>query len=442
MNQYETEALSGILASFNYEIVDFASKANVYIINTCTVTGLADSKCRQMIRRAKKLNPDAVIVAMGCYSQVEPEEVAKMEEVDIILGTDSRKLLPEVLREYNSVPLSRAGRGKPFIMVNDIRSVHEFEELGIENYTCHTRAFLKIQDGCDNFCAYCIIPYARGSVRSKDPDKIIRDINNLVSKGFKEFVLTGINLSSYGKDLKNTGLLEIIGEVCSISGVKRLRLGSVEPGIITQDFIDLVKSQRKICPHFHISLQSGSDSVLQRMGRKYKTQEYYNKCLSLKEHVKDVSLTTDIIVGFPGETEEEFTETLKFCEKIHFSKIHIFKYSPRRGTPAAIMPGQIPMKIKEERSAHLIELSDKLGTDFAEKMIGKSVNVLIEKSDPINNTYEGYCENYLKVICETEARSDTSQNRTLMPTELKVGEIVSVFIEKNITECLCGKINL
>ena len=425
VNQYESEAVANLMVSYGYETVDFSEYADVYVINTCTVTGLADRKCRQIMRRAKGINKEAVVVVMGCYSQVSPDEVAKIKEVDIIIGTNERKSLPQIIEAYcNKYQMSK----EPIVRVGSIKDVHEFEELGIDTYNDHTRAFLKIQDGCDRYCSYCIIPYARGAVRSREPNNILCDIKELVSKGYKEFVLTGIHLASYGRDLKNIDLVGIIREICKIDGVKRLRLGSIEPMTITQEFVEMVKSQSKICPHFHISLQSGSDSVLERMNRKYTAKEYLRKCNLLKANISGLALTTDIIVGFPGETAEEFEDTVKFVKKIGFSKIHVFKYSPRKDTPAAKMPHQIEPKQKEERSKRLVKISDLAAEVFSAGLKGKEVEVLVEKRLVDNEKkmiYEGHSENFVKV--KFERIIDHSKCCNMENYDL-CGEIINVFI--------------
>ena len=398
VNQYETEAVAGIFQKKGYEIVSYEDIADIYVINTCTVTNLSDRKCRQVIRRAKKLNPDSLVAVMGCYSQVSPQEVSSIPDINIIIGTKDRDKLPDLCEEA----LLSNSEDK-IINVGNSMTFREFEELGVETFKEHTRAFLKIQDGCTQFCSYCIIPYARGPVRSREPENIINEIKNLVDAGYKEFVLTGIHLASYGRDLKNTSLTQIISNVVKIDGVERVRLGSIEPGTLTDEFIDLVSSTPKMCRHYHVSLQSGSTSVLKRMNRKYTASEYYNRVMNLKERIEGVAITTDIIVGFPGETEEEFEETMRFAKKLHFSKIHVFKFSPRKGTPAADMASQIDNIIKEERSSRLIALSEKMTRKFIASHEGKEMMVLFEKysgnSQNSRNYIEGHTDNYIKVIC-------------------------------------------
>lgn len=393
VNQYETEAMVGKLTALGYESVDYSQYADVYLINTCTVTSLADRKCRQVIRKAKKKNPDAIVVAMGCYAQVAPEEVSAIEDVNIVLGTHNRNQLPTLLE---SPELSKDTK---WIHVGNIMQVREFEDLGVETYTEHTRAFLKIQDGCNRFCSYCIIPFARGPVRSREPQKLLSEIQALTEKGYREFVLTGIHLASYGAELEDMNLVKIIQEIAAIPGVERIRLGSIEPMTITPEFLQLVKQTPKLCPHYHISLQSGCNSVLKRMNRKYTAEEYYAGCQALKEILPDLSLTTDIIVGFPGETEEEFLETVAFAEKVGFSKIHVFPYSPRKGTVAAKMESQVEPAVKEDRTKRLIAKSDALGRQYAQTMLGRQLQVLIERKTADGLYYEGYAENYERVYC-------------------------------------------
>lgn len=420
VNQYETEAVLGNLVSSGFTVVDFNTYADVYVVNTCTVTGLADRKCRQIIRKAKKVNPQAIVVAMGCYSQVAPDEVAKLSDVNLILGTDGRKRLPAILNS------GQVHSDTQLILIGDIMEVREFEELGLDTYTEHTRAFLKIQDGCDRFCSYCIIPYARGRVRSRAPQQILEEIMRLAENGFKEFVLTGIHLASYGKDLKNQSLTQIIRAVSELAGVERIRLGSIEPMTITSEFLQLLSDSPKLCPHFHISLQSGSDTVLQRMNRKYTAGEYQEKCRQLQQQLPGAALTTDIIVGFPGETEEEFTETLQFAKTIGFSKIHVFPFSPRAGTKAAEMEGQISSEMKQERSDKLIALSDWLAAQYGQKMLNKKLKVLVERKAASGTAYEGHAENYLKVVFSAEDRL------------LSAGDIAEVLITGRQGESLEG----
>ena len=390
VNQYETQAMIEMFKKSGYEIVDFEECADVYVINTCTVTSFGDKKSRQIIRRAKRNNPEAIVAVVGCYSQVSPEEVEKIDGVDIIAGTGERTKLVSLVETVD--------KSKKIRSVSDIMKQREFEETGFITYSERTRAFIKIQEGCDRFCSYCIIPYARGPVRSRSKESILQEVRNLVDNGLKEVVLTGIHLTSYGKDLKNVSLIEVIEAVNKIYGIERIRLGSIDRGLITEDFILKIKESEKLCPHFHISLQSGSDSVLKRMNRKYNAKEYKTKVDMLRKGIQDVSITTDIIVGFPGETTQEFNETYKFLDEISFSKMHIFKYSPRKGTPASKYPGQIDAAIKEERSNILLELSNRKEAEFNSKYIGNAMQVLFEQESKYDENYlEGHTENFIRV---------------------------------------------
>ena len=392
VNQYETEAMTELFLNNDYNIVSSDEFSDVYVINTCTVTNLSDKKSRQFIRRSRNKNSEAVIAVVGCYSQVSPEEIAKIEEVDIILGTDNRNKLVEICEEFmkdkNKVNL-----------VRDIMKVREFEELRIDDVEGKTRAFLKVQDGCNQYCSYCIIPYARGSIRSRKMDSIVREVKRLAQAGFKEVVLTGIHIASYGKDLGDERLIDLIEAIHETEGLERIRLGSLEPTLITDDFMKRLSSLKKVCNHFHLSLQSGSDTVLQRMNRKYTTDEYKSIVGTIRQYMSDVAFTTDIIVGFPEETEQEFLETCEFVKSIGFSKVHVFQYSPRKGTPAAELK-QLDGNIKHDRSKSLISLSENLTKEFNERFIGDQLNVLFEnKSKFKENHVEGYTTNYIRVIC-------------------------------------------
>lgn len=392
VNQYETEAMTELFLKKDYDIVSSDEFADVYVINTCTVTNLSDKKSRQFIRRSRNKNSEAVIAVVGCYSQVSSEEISKIEEVDIILGTDNRNKLVEICEDFmkdkNKVNL-----------VSDIMKVREFEELRIDDVEGKTRAFLKVQDGCNQYCSYCIIPYARGSIRSRKIDSIVREVKRLAQSGFKEVVLTGIHIASYGKDLGDERLIDLIEAIHETEGLERIRLGSLEPTLITDDFMKRLSSLKKVCNHFHLSLQSGSDTVLQRMNRKYTTDEYKSIVSTIRSYMSDVAFTTDIIVGFPEETEQEFLETCEFVKKIGFSKVHVFQYSPRKGTPAAELK-QLDGNIKHDRSKSLISLSENLTKEFNERFIGDQLNVLFEnKSKFKENHVEGYTTNYIRVIC-------------------------------------------
>lgn len=397
VNQYETEAISEMFVKNGYEIVDFEEFADVYIINTCTVTNLSDRKSRQMIRRAKKNNQNSIIVAVGCYAQVSPDEVLSIPEVNLVIGTKDKG---KILENINVI---KEGMDK-VNLVQDIMKTREFEELGVEVYKERTRAYIKIQEGCNQFCSYCIIPYARGPIRSRSVDYILDEVNKLALNGYKEIVLTGIHIASYGKDIKNTSLLDIIKKVHEIDGVERIRLGSIEPTTITQEFVDEISKLHKVCPHFHISLQSGCDSTLKRMNRKYTTDEYSAAVKLLRDSIEDVSITTDVMVGFPGETEEEFLSTVNFLKEINFAAMHVFKYSQRKGTPAADFKEQVSPQKKDERSNVLIELSSKMTEEFNKRFEGRVVDVLFEQDvKGKNGLIEGLTSNYIKVLCEGQS---------------------------------------
>lgn len=393
VNQYESEAVSRLFEKNSYEVVDFNEKADVYVINTCTVTGVSARKSRQMIRRAKALNNDAILVVMGCYSQTAPEEVNRISGVNLIVGTKDRDKIIEYVKEIE------AGKQK-INAVGNIMQERNFENLYVSEYRDRTRAYIKIQEGCTQFCSYCIIPYARGSIRSREPQDIMEEVKKLAGNGFKEVILTGIHVASYGRDLKNTSLLDIIRRVHEIEGIERIRLSSVEPGIITSEFIKVVKNLEKVCPHYHISLQSGCDETLKRMNRRYTTDEYRSMVGRLRENIDDVSLTTDIMVGFPGETDWEFEQTYEFAKEISFSKIHVFRFSPRKGTPAYSFADQISGKVKDARSNRLIELSDECAYKFHKKFIGRVVPVLFEEEKSLPGFFEGLTPNYIRAFCK------------------------------------------
>jgi len=394
VNQYDTEAMIELFEKEGYKVVDFNDKADVYVINTCTVTGLSDSKSRQMIRRAKRNNEDAIIVAAGCYAQTAPEMVKQLPEVDIIIGTNNRSRIIEYIRNFEK-------ENGQISLVDDIMRVREYEDLGVTTYKGQTRAFIKIQEGCSQFCSYCIIPYARGPVRSRQPEDVIREVETVAKNGFKEIVLTGIHLASYGKDFDNYGLLEMICDLHKIDGIERIRLGSLEPTFITLDFLNRVKDLEKVCPHYHISLQSGCDATLKRMNRKYTTSQYKSVVELLREKIADVAVTTDVMVGFPGETDEEFEATCEFLKDLSLSRMHVFKYSPRKGTPAYKFPNQVEGEVKEERSKKLIKLSRDNEYKFIKSFSGREMGVLFEQeaeSDP--GFIEGLTSNYIKVRCK------------------------------------------
>lgn len=398
VNAYETEAMQHLLEEAGYEIVPFTQKADVYVINTCSVTNMADRKSRQMLHKAKKNNPDSIVVAAGCYVQTSEKEVLNDLSVDIVIGNDRKHDLVRLLEEYSLDSVNDT--------VDDINDgKHDFEELFIDQTKEHTRAFIKVQDGCNQFCSYCIIPYARGRVRSRRFENVIAEVERLAANGFKEVVLTGIHLSSYGMDFEEaTGLLELIQAVNAVKGIERIRLGSLEPKIVTEHFASELSKLDKICPHFHLSLQSGCDATLKRMNRKYTTKEYERGCELLRKYFVHPAITTDVIVGFPGETEEEFEQTKAYLERIHFYEMHIFKYSKRKGTRAAVMPDQIDEQIKAARSEKLIALGHDMSKEFRKFYIGKNEEVLFEEKAVIGDKeyFVGYTKEYVKVAKKTD----------------------------------------
>ena len=398
VNAYETEAMQHLLEEAGYEIVPFTQKADVYVINTCSVTNMADRKSRQMLHKAKKNNPDSIVVAAGCYVQTSEKEVLNDLSVDIVIGNDRKHDLVRLLEEYSLDSVNDT--------VDDINDgKHDFEELFIDQTKEHTRAFIKVQDGCNQFCSYCIIPYARGRVRSRRFENVIAEVERLAANGFKEVVLTGIHLSSYGVDFEEaTGLLELIQAVNAVKGIERIRLGSLEPKIVTEHFASELSKLDKICPHFHLSLQSGCDATLKRMNRKYTTKEYERGCELLRKYFVHPAITTDVIVGFPGETEEEFEQTKAYLEHIHFYEMHIFKYSKRKGTRAAVMPDQIDEQIKAARSEKLIALGHDMSKEFRKFYIGKNEETLFEEKAVIGDKeyFVGYTKEYVKVAKETD----------------------------------------
>lgn len=398
VNAYETEAMQHLLEGAGYEIVPFTQKADVYVINTCSVTNMADRKSRQMLHKAKKNNPDSIVVAAGCYVQTSEKEVLNDLSVDIVIGNDRKHDLVRLLEEYSLDSVNDT--------VDDINDgKHDFEELFIDQTKEHTRAFIKVQDGCNQFCSYCIIPYARGRVRSRRFENVIAEVERLAANGFKEVVLTGIHLSSYGVDFEEaTGLLELIQAVNAVKGIERIRLGSLEPKIVTEHFASELSKLDKICPHFHLSLQSGCDATLKRMNRKYTTKEYERGCELLRKYFVHPAITTDVIVGFPGETEEEFEQTKAYLEHIHFYEMHIFKYSKRKGTRAAVMPDQIDEQVKAARSEKLIALGHDMSKEFRKFYIGKNEEALFEEKAVIGDKeyFVGYTKEYVKVAKKTD----------------------------------------
>ena len=417
VNQYETEDMLEMFKKDGYTQVESEEFADVYVINTCTVTHMSDRKSRQYIRRMKKKNPDAIIAVVGCYSQVSPEEILEIEEVNLVMGTNERRQIVEEIKKLDA--------SKKASTVDDIMKVRAFEEIEINQTNGRTRAFMKIQDGCDRFCTYCIIPYARGGrVRSRDLESVINEANKLANNGYKEIVLTGIHVASYGKDVKDadTNLLTVIKAIDKIEGVERIRLSSVEPLLMTDEFIDTVAKMPKVCPHFHLSLQSGCDETLKRMNRRYTTKEYKDIVDKLRQKMPNVAITTDVIVGFPGETNNEFSQTYEFLRDIELSQMHVFKYSPRKGTPAADMENQIDPQMKQMRSDKLIALNKQNFTNFAKKFEGQEFNVLFEQNIG-ENKYEGLTPNYIRVIVESE---EDIQGKIL---KTKINDVKDEYVE-------------
>ncbi len=393
-----------------YEIVEFDEVADVYVVNTCTVTNMADKKSRQMLRKVKELNQESVLVAVGCYAQVAKEELEKIPEIDLILGVNEKKNLISYVKEFqNAIEENKIAEKEA--VISDVLHQKEFVDFGTVTYTEKTRAVIKVQDGCDRFCSYCIIPYARGRVRSRKPESILEEIRKIADKGIKEVVITGIHIASYGKDFKQEyRLIDLLEEINQIEGIQRIRLGSIEPTLITEEFTERLSKLEKICDHFHLSLQSGCNDTLKRMNRKYTIEEFEKVTQILRKAYPKVALTTDIIVGFPGETEQDFKQTYEYLSKIAFYKMHIFKYSPRKGTKAAVMPNQVDGSIKEERSKELINLSNENEKRDNETYIGKQVEVLFEdehiEGDKI--FVKGHTTNYIVVKVEKETKRDIS----------------------------------
>lgn len=402
VNTYETDAMEQMLLSHGYEIVSFENQADIYIINTCSVTNMADRKSRQMLHKAKKKNPNAVVVAAGCYVQAAPKEVLADAGVDLVIGNNRKQDLVQILEDYFKEHREEA--------VIDINKEQEYEELELDFVSDHTRAYIKVQDGCNQFCSYCIIPYTRGRVRSRAKQDVISEIKRIAKNGTKEVVLTGIHLSSYGKDLKDgTDLLDLIKAVQEVDGIQRIRLGSLEPRIITLEFAQELRKLDKFCPHFHLSLQSGCEATLKRMNRHYTPEEYYEKCELLREVFEHPAITTDVIAGFPGETEEEFEETYKFLEKVNFYEMHVFKYSKRKGTRAAEMENQVPEPIKTKRSNILLELTRECSKRYRSFWIGREVNVLLEEKIVLDGEVYtvGHTKEYVKAAVKGEFSSNT-----------------------------------
>ena len=416
VNQYETEAMLELFEKEGYEKAETEDYADVYVINTCTVTHMSDRKSRQYIRRMKKKNPDAIIAVVGCYSQVSPEEILSIDEVNLVMGTNDRK---KIVEEVKKIDASRK-----VSTVDDIMKVKAFEEIEINKTNGKTRAFMKIQDGCDRYCSYCIIPYARGRVRSRDLESIVKEVENLAANGYKEVVLAGIHVASYGKDIKDSDikLLDVIKQINDIEGIERIRLSSVEPILFTDEFVEAVSTMDKVCPHYHLSLQSGCDETLKRMKRRYTTEEYKAIVDRLRAAIPNVSITTDVIVGFPGETNEEFDKTYEFLKDIELTHMHVFKYSPRKGTPAATMENQVDPSTKHDRSEKLLQLNEENFNKFGQKMLDKEFNVLFEQKVG-DNKYEGLTENYVKVIVE----SDNDISEQIL--KVKIKDVKNEFLE-------------
>lgn len=402
VNAYEVEAMQQLLEKAGYEIVPFTEGADVYLINTCTVTNIADRKSRQMLHKAKKMNPDAIVVAAGCYAQADTEKLKEDNAVDLILGNNQKTQIVEVLEEYEKEHSKQ-------VQVIEINHTKEYEELSIEQTAEHVRAYIKVQDGCNQFCTYCIIPFARGRVRSRKIADVLREVETLASKGYKEVVLTGIHLSSYGVDFskeERVSLLSLIQAVSKVEGIQRIRLGSLEPRIITEEFLEGIVATGKVCPHFHLSLQSGCNKTLKNMNRRYSAQEYAEKCELIRKYYPAPALTTDVIVGFPMETEEDFEESYEFVKNIHFYETHIFKYSRRHGTKAAAMDGQLTEAVKTQRSEKLLELHDIRAKEYEEAMIGKTIELLLEEEIEEDGKmwYVGHSREYVRAVIEkTEA---------------------------------------
>lgn len=406
VNTYESNAMLKIFNDAGYQEVDFKQMADVYVINTCTVTNTGDSKSRQMIRKAIRKNPQATICVVGCYSQIAPEEIEQIEGVGVVLGTQYRQNIVEYVNEYLKT-------GKMIVKVDNIMNLKKFEDLNIDRFK-NTRAFLKIQDGCNNFCTYCIIPYARGRVRSRSKDSVLNQASRLVANGYVEIVLTGIHTAGYGEDLEDYSFYDLLVDLVKIEGLKRLRISSIETSQISDEIIDLIGSNEIIVDHLHVPLQAGCDETLKRMNRKYTTNQYLEKINKIRSYLPNIAFTTDVIVGFPGETDEEFDKTYDFIKKVNYSELHVFPYSPRKNTPAAKMPNQVNDHIKHDRANRLLALSKELNRDFALKQIGKSLKVLFEKRD--GDYLIGHASDYLKVKVKTDRDM--------------IGEIVDIRIDK------------
>ena len=417
VNQYESEAIAELFQEKGYEIVGIDEVADVYVINTCTVTNFGDKKSRQLIRKVKRQNENAIVCVVGCYAQTAPQELIKVEGVNLVLGTKDRAQIVELVENY------KVGNGVES-HVSDIMKERLFEPLSIQKLANRTRAYLKIQDGCSQYCSYCIIPYARGPIRSRDPQDVLAEVKRLAENGFKEVVLTGIHVASYGKDRRDTSLLEILRQVHEVEGIERIRFSSIEPNVVTEEFAQAIADMPKVCDHFHLSLQSGCDKTLKEMNRKYDTEKYRQAAATLRKYLPEVALTTDIIAGFPGETEEDFQASYDFAKEIGFAKIHAFPYSPKKGTPAAARKDQLLNAVKAERSHRLIELSDKMADDFIQGYVGKEVEVLYERAIG-EGVYEGHTTNYIKV----KGTSDRDLTNVICKTKITKAENEELFGE-------------
>lgn len=422
VNQYDTEAVLEKFKEQGYEVVDFNEYADVYVVNTCTVTHLSDRKCRQMLRKTKKINSDSILVAMGCYAQIAADKIKdQVEEIDIIVGTNKRNEIVDLVDNFEKE------KRQTINTVSNIMDVGEFEELHISDMGERTRVYVKVQEGCNNYCSYCIIPYTRGKIRSRKEEQVVEEVTKLVGLGFKEIILTGIHVLAYGKDLGNTDLIQLLKRVHEIEGVERIRMSSIEPVAITDEFIYALKEMPKVCHHFHLSLQSGSETILKRMNRKYTAVEYKASVERLRTLWPDVAITTDVIVGFPGETEEEFLETVEFVKDVHLAQIHIFPFSPREGTPAAKMREQVAPEIKEHRAKVLSEVEKSLRLAYMEQFIDKELEVLFEKHH--ENEVTGYTSNYLKVqVLGNETIENTIQKvriDAIKDEHLLVGHVIT-----------------
>ena len=422
VNAYETEAMQQILEEAGYEIVPFSEYADVYVINTCSVTNMADRKSRQMLHRAKKQNPDAIVVGAGCYVQTKEAQALVDESIDIVIGNNKKHELVPLLREYE------ASHRKMACVADINHEKQTYEELSLSRTAEHTRAFIKVQDGCNQFCTYCIIPFARGRVRSRELPDVLQEIRTLAKSGYREVVLTGIHLSSYGVD-NGESLLHLIEAVHELEGIERIRLGSLEPRIVTDAFAKRLSELPKICPHFHLSLQSGCDTVLSRMNRRYDTAGYEAGCALLRRYFEHPAITTDVIVGFPGETDEEFETTERYLERIHFYEMHIFQYSKREGTKAAAMPDQVPEAVKKERSEKLLALGHRMSEEFRRYYLGRQVTALLEEEFLYDGKryYTGYTKEYVKVAVET--KKDLSNTFVTGTLKTQLTEDVYLLVE-------------